>query len=72
MTMEEYLRRAQELRDRPVGGDVLEIVRADQAITRFERSSGSFIAFNSNGTIRTYFKPNNGETYFHRQGQRGH
>lgn len=71
ITMQEYLRRAQELRDRSVGGDVLEIVRADHVITRFERSSGSFIAFNPEGTIRTYFKPNNGETYFRRQGQRG-
>lgn len=71
ITMQEYLRRAQELRDRPVGRDVLEIVRADNVITRFERSSGSFIAFNPDGTIRTYFKPNQGETYFRRQGQRG-
>ena len=70
ITMEEYLRRAQELRDRPVGDDVLEIVRADDVITRFERSSGSFIAFNPDGTIRTYFRPNQGETYFRRQGQR--
>ena len=61
---------AQELRDRPVGDDVLEIVRADDVITRFERSSGSFIAFNPDGTIRTYFRPNQGETYFRRQGQR--
>lgn len=71
ITMQEYLRRAQELRDRSVGGDVLEIVRADHVITRFERSSGSFIAFNPDGVIRTYFKPNDGETYFRRQGQRG-
>lgn len=71
ITMQEYLRRAQELRDRSVGGDVLEIVRSDHVITRFERSSGSFIAFNLDGTIRTYFKPNQGETYFRRQAQRG-
>lgn len=71
ITMQEYLLRAQELRDRWVGGDVLEIVRADRVVTRFERSSGSFIAFNPDGTIRTFFKPNQGETYFRRQGQRG-
>ena len=70
ITMQEYLLQAQELRDRSVGSDVLEIVRADHVITRFERSSGSFIAFNPDGTIRTYFKPNQGETYFRRQGQR--
>jgi pyocin large subunit-like protein len=71
ITMQEYLRRAQELRDRSAGGDVLEIVRADHVITRFERSSGSFIAFNPDGIIRTYFRPNDGENYFRRQGQRG-
>jgi pyocin large subunit-like protein len=71
ITVEEYLRRAQELRDAPVGGDVLEIVRADHVITRFQRSTGSFLAFNRDKTIRTYFKPNTGETYFRRQGQRG-
>ena len=71
ITMEEYLRQAQDLRDRNVSDDVLEIVRQDRVITRFERSTGSFIAFNPTGTIRTYFKPNIGETYFHRQSQRG-
>ena len=71
ITMQEYLGQAQELRDSPAGGDVLEIVRADHVTTRYERSTGSFIAFNPEGTIRTYFKPNNGEIYFRRQGQRG-
>ncbi len=71
ITIEEYLRQAQSLRDRPVGGNVLETVRADGVVTRFDRASGAFIAFEADGTIRTYFRPNAGENYFLRQSQRG-
>ena len=67
ITQDEYLRRAQDLRDRPAGGDVLEAVRADGVITRFDRASGAFLAANPDRTIRTFFRPNQGETYFRRQ-----
>jgi pyocin large subunit-like protein len=70
LTMEQYLLRAQTLRDRQAGGDVLEFTRADGVTTRFDRGSGDFIAFNSDGTIRTFFKPNAGESYFLRQRER--
>ncbi len=67
---DEYLRRARMLRDSRVGGDVLEAVRADGVITRYDRSTGAFIAFDSDLTIRTFFKPNDGESYFQRQSRR--
>lgn len=67
---EEYLRQAQELRDRRAGGDVLEVTRADGVVTRFDKHSGAFLAFNSDLTIRTFFKPNDGENYFRRQSKR--
>jgi pyocin large subunit-like protein len=70
ITMAEYLRLAQTLRDRPAGGPILESVRSDRVVTRFDRSSGAFIAFDSDLTIRTFFRPNQGETYFRRQAQR--
>ena len=70
ITIDEYLRQAQVMRDQPVGGDLLEFVRADGVVTRYDRSTGAFIAFNSDGTIRTYFKPNAGESYFLRQRNR--
>lgn len=69
---DEYLRAAQQLRERPAGGDVLEIVRDDGSVSRFDRSSGAFLAFNRDGTIRTFFKPNDGERYFRRQAQHTH
>ncbi|MFN8587239.1 MAG: hypothetical protein U0704_05500 [Candidatus Eisenbacteria bacterium] len=66
----EYLALAQALRDRPAGGDVRELTRADGVTCRFDRASGAFLAFNRDGTIRTYFKPNDGERYFERQAER--
>jgi len=70
ISKEGYLRRAQELRDRPAGGEVLEAVRKDGVITRFDRKSGAFLACNPDGTIRTFFRPNDGENYFRRQARR--
>jgi pyocin large subunit-like protein len=67
ITMEQYLRGAQELRDRPSGGAILEAARPDGSVTRFDRESGDFIAFNRNGIILTYFKPTDGERYYKRQ-----
>ena len=70
ITLEEYLSRAKRLRDRPSGGAVLEIVKPDGTITRFDRASGDFIALHPNGVIKTFFRPTAGEAYFRRQGQR--
>ena len=37
-----------------------------------DASAGSaFIAFNPNGVIRTFFRPNDGERYWRRQAERG-
>jgi len=66
----DYLARAQALRDRPPGGDVLEMVRADGVTCRFDRASGAFLAFNRDRTIRTFFRPADGEAYFRRQASR--
>ena len=70
VTKQDYLHQAQLLRDAPVGGPVLESVRRDGVATRFDRQTGAFIAFNPDGTIRTFFKPNDGERYFRRQAER--
>lgn len=70
ITKQDYLRQAQLLRDAKVGGPVLQTVRADRVTTRFDRETGAFIAFNPNSTIRTFFKPNDGERYYRRQAER--
>ena len=64
----QYLQLAQQLRDAPVGGDIVEVVRqSDGVMSRFDRGSGAFLAADADGTIRTFFKPNDGEAYFRRQ-----
>ncbi len=70
LSIEAYLVAAQTLRDAPVGGDVLEVRRRDGVVTRFDRATGGFLAFNRDGTIRTFFRPNDGESYFRRQASR--
>ena len=71
ITKQDYLHQAQLLRDAKVGGPILEAVRNDGVITRFDRQTGAFIAYNPNGVIRTFFKPNDGERYWRRQAERG-
>ena len=72
ISRQEYLRKAQALRDAPIGGSVEELRRPDGTVSRFDRSTGAFLAFNRDGTIRTFFKPNDGEAYFRRQAARVH
>jgi len=71
ITKQDYLRQAQLLRDAKPVDPVLEAVRRDGVITRFDRQTGAFIAFNPDGVIRTFFKPNDGERYWRRQAERG-
>jgi len=66
----EYLRLAQELRDAPAGGPILEARRPNGEFSRFDRRHGYFGAYNPDRTIRTFFIPNDGERYFNRQARR--
>ncbi|MGH9665058.1 MAG: hypothetical protein ACRD9L_11595 [Bryobacteraceae bacterium] len=72
VSAQQYLRLAQELRDAPVGGPILQSVRSDDVVSRFDRSHGYFGAYNPDRTVRTFFIPNDGERYFHRQANRPH
>jgi hypothetical protein len=71
ISKQDYLHQAQLLRDAKSGGPILESVRGDGVATRYDRETGAFIAFNPDGIIRTFFKPNDGERYFRRQAERG-
>ncbi len=66
----EYLHLAQELRDARPGGPILEARRPNGEFSKFDRRHGYFGAYNRDGTIRTFFIPNNGERYFERQARR--
>lgn len=69
---QQYLCLAQDLRDARPGGPILQDVREDGVKTRFDRRHGYFGAYNRDGTIRTFFIPVAGESYFRRQARRRH
>jgi pyocin large subunit-like protein len=70
ITAQEYLRLAQGLRDASVGGSILQAVRADGVVSKFDKTHSYFGAYDPDGTIRTFFIPNDGERYFRRQSRR--
>jgi pyocin large subunit-like protein len=70
ITISQYLSFAQEFRDLPAGGNILEARRPDGVITRFDRRKGWFLACDPDKTIRTFFIPAAGESYFRRQARR--
>ena len=65
-----YLEMAQALRDAPRSRRILETVQANGTISRFDRQTGAFMAFDTDLTIRTFFRPDDGEAYFRRAAQR--
>ena len=67
-----YLSMAQDLRDAPLSPTVIETMQRGGTISRFNRSNGSFIAFDRDLTIRTFFKPDDGEDYFWRAARQNH
>lgn len=72
ISKQQYLQLAQDLRDAPVGGPILESRRSNGEFSRFDRRKGYFGAYNSDHTIRTFFIPNDGERYFRRQAKRSY
>jgi pyocin large subunit-like protein len=70
VSKQQYLQLAQDLRDAPAGGPILETRRRDGEFSRFDKRHGYFGAYNPDHTIRTFFVPNDGERYFWRQSRR--
>ncbi len=66
ISRQQYLHLAQQLRDSHAGRNILESKRPDGLI-KFDRRHGYFGAYDSDGTIRTFFIPPDGIRYFERQ-----
>ena len=66
ITKAQYLAMAQDLRDAALSPTVLQASQTDGSLSRFDRRTGAFLAYNSDLTIRTFFRPNDGEAYFRR------
>lgn len=67
ISKEEYLRKAQQLRDTPNNSVVLYFERHDRTHMKYQTKQNEFIAYNDDQMIRTFFKPNDGIKYFERQ-----
>lgn len=62
---EEYLAQARLLLQKPlIDGEVEELVRGDNSISRYEYSTNTFVATSSDGKIRTFFRPIEKEAYW--------
>jgi len=68
-TKAQYLKMAQQLRDARPGKDVLVKRRPDGGGAKFDVRVKWFVAFDADGTIRTFFVPKDGIRYFERFGE---
>ncbi len=69
ITRDQYLHMAQQLRDSRPGKNILEAKRVDGGGAKFDKRFGWFVAYDADGTLRTFFIPNEGIRYFERQGR---
>jgi pyocin large subunit-like protein len=67
INMQQYLRFAQDLRDSAPGKNILVSKRRDGGGAKFDVKRGWFVAFDGDGTLRTFFIPKDGLRYFDRQ-----
>jgi hypothetical protein len=67
INMQQYLHLAQHLRDANPGKNILVSRRQDGGGSKFDVKRGWFVAYDGDGTLRTFFIPKDGVRYFDRQ-----
>jgi pyocin large subunit-like protein len=67
ITMQQYLHMAQQLRDSVPNKNILMSKRPDGGGSKFDLKHGWFVAYDGDGTLRTFFIPKDGLRYFDRQ-----
>lgn len=67
ISVRQYLRLAQQLRDSRLSSNILEAPRQPGGIARFDLKRGYYGSYDADGTIRTFFIPPDGVRYFERQ-----
>ena len=70
ISQQEYLERAQELRDAPAGGPILEAVTPEGIVSRFDRRTGSFRRLQPRPDHPNFFHPQRWRALFPRQAQK--
>ena len=64
---QQYLHMAQHLRDANPGKNILISRRPDGGGSKFDVKRGWFVAYDGDGSLRTFFIPKDGVRYFDRQ-----
>jgi len=67
ISIDQYLRLAQQLRDSTPGRHILISKRADGGGSKFDLKRGWFVAYDGDGTLRTFFVPKDGVRFFEDQ-----
>jgi pyocin large subunit-like protein len=65
--IQQYLRMAQQLRDSIPGKNILISRRPDGGGSKFDVKRGWFVAYDGDGTLRTFFIPKEGIRFFQAQ-----
>ncbi len=71
INIQQYLHMAQQLRDATPGRNILFYKRSDGGGSKFDVRKGWFVAYDGDGTLRTFFVPKDGVRYFDRQQKSG-
>ena len=66
-TEEQYEKRAVELAEMPVGGNILGYKTKEGHICRYDKEKNDYVKADIEKGIRTMFKPDEGEAHYHRQ-----
>jgi pyocin large subunit-like protein len=67
ISVQQYLQKAQQLRDANPGKNILVSKRPDGSGSKFDVKKGWFVSFDRDGTLLTFFIPKDGVRYFDRQ-----
>ena len=64
MTMQEYLKKTQDLLNSPIGGDIEGFVSKNGYTFRYNKVTNEFATAKPNGTIETLYRPERGLEYW--------
>ncbi len=66
-TKEQYIKRALELIERPVSGEILGHKTKDNVLIRYDKNTNDFVKGRPDKGIYTMFKPIEGQAYYDKQ-----
>lgn len=67
ITEKEYIEKANLLMKKDLSNDIMQIKRNDNSVAKYDAINNEFIVINSDGTIRTFFRPKDGKAYWNEE-----